>query len=89
MDHVKIYHNPYCGSSVTAVMIADELGAPAEIVVYQKTPPGPGRRWHAHGGASWRIHRSPTWCASDSLSGKKLGLAEADAAGRPRPRWST
>jgi len=39
MDHVKIYHNPYCGSSVNAVKIADELGVPAEIIIYQRTPP--------------------------------------------------
>ena len=38
-DAIRIYHNPHCPSSVHAVRIADELGANAEVIVYQKTPP--------------------------------------------------
>jgi arsenate reductase len=36
---VRIYHSTQCGSSNNAVRIAEELGADAEIVLYQKTPP--------------------------------------------------
>jgi arsenate reductase len=38
-DRVVIFHNPNCGSSNNAVVIATELGVDAEVVVYQKTPP--------------------------------------------------
>ena len=35
---LTIYHNPNCNSSVNAVNIAAELGADADVVVYQKHP---------------------------------------------------
>ncbi len=35
---LTIYHNPNCNSSVNAVKIAEELGADANVVVYQKQP---------------------------------------------------
>jgi arsenate reductase (glutaredoxin) len=74
MDHVKIYHNPYCGSSVNAVKIADELGVPAEIVIYQKTPPDRDE-------LTWLVAHLEDPPADlvrkDSLF-KKLGLDETD-----------
>ena len=35
---LTIYHNPNCNSSVNAVKIAEELGAGANVVIYQKQP---------------------------------------------------
>ncbi len=35
----KIYHNPVCGSSRTALQILQERGLNPEIIEYLKTPP--------------------------------------------------
>lgn len=35
----KIYHNPVCGSSRTALQILEERGLHPEIIEYLKTPP--------------------------------------------------
>jgi arsenate reductase len=36
----KIYHNPLCGSSRTALQILEERGLHPEVIEYLKTPPG-------------------------------------------------
>ena len=74
MEHVRIYHNPYCGSSVNAVVIAEDLGVAAEIIIYQKTPPDRDE-------LSWLVSHledPPTDLVRKDSQFKKLGLDEAD-----------
>jgi arsenate reductase len=75
-QRVTIYHNPNCGSSNTALKIADELGVHPEIVLYLKTPPDAqalrGIIAKLDGPVTDLVRRDATW--------DKLGLTDADAA---------
>lgn len=73
---MTIYHNPNCNSSRTAVSIAEELGADADIVLYLKTPPDEATLRSIIA----KLEDEPAdLVRRDSLWGK-LGLTDGDVA---------